>query len=58
MDIPKYLVMNPLFIRYRKPLKKNRIQVLYEMKMQKMKDNILFLRYIRKQVDRKPRIDL
>jgi len=53
MDIPKYLVMNPLFITYRKPLKKSRIQILYEMKMKEIRGRILFLRDIRKQSNRK-----
>jgi len=53
MNIPKYLVMNPLFIKYRKPLKKSRIQILYEMKMKEIRGHILFLRDIRKQSNRK-----
>lgn len=49
MDIPRYLVMNPLFINCCNPSKKSRIQQLYETRMNKMRAQILFLRSIRTQ---------
>jgi hypothetical protein len=47
MDIPRYLVLNPLFLCH--PSKKSKIQKLYETRMNKIRAQILFLKSIRNQ---------
>ena len=50
MDVPEYFVTNPLFIDYYRPLRKNKVQRLYEMKLEEIRGHIRFFRDLRRQM--------
>ena len=50
MDLPKYFVMNPLHESTEKNLLKDEYQRKYESKILEIREKILFLKYIREQI--------
>jgi hypothetical protein len=50
MDLPKYFVTNPMHGSIEKSLLKDECQRRYESKLLEIREKILFLKYIREQV--------